>query len=67
MSDEIDSRTACQWVRCSRVTLLRWAKRLGLGRDLAGGKVFSPAEIERLRAAFHGAAGNPHWTKKTEE
>lgn len=42
-----------------RITISRWARRLGIGRKAGTCWVFTPAELDQIRSAAPGKRGNP--------
>ena len=45
-------------------TVRRWAQRAGLGRQLGGSLVLTPAEVARILELSPRRRGNPAWQKR---
>ena len=54
-------------IKCSKCTVHRWALRLNVGRLYGITRLFSDADISKIKSHVQQTAGNPDWiaSKKT--
>jgi hypothetical protein len=56
-----DTAAVCDQLGCDKSTVSRWATRLGIGQVLGRARVFTAADVRRIKRAWRGRAGNPNF------
>lgn len=62
----ISSREAAESIGCNKHTINRWAKRLGIGQVVGVSRVFTGADLDRLREVVRDQPGNPNFGRVPE-
>lgn len=57
-----NASAAAEEIGCSTATVTRWAHRLDIGQKVGVSIVLTRDEVEQIREAWCGKAGNPNWT-----
>lgn len=57
-----NASAAAEDIGCSVATVTRWAQRLDIGQKVGVSIVLTRAEVDQIREAWCGKAGNPNWT-----
>jgi hypothetical protein len=58
------TRDAMRVLGKSRNTILRWAKRLDVGRVCGNQRLFRPQDLAAIRERAHDGPGNPNFGRK---
>lgn len=58
------SREVAELIGCSKPTVTRAAKKLGVGTRIGQTLAFSKGEIEQIRKAVRKGPGNPNFRRK---
>lgn len=65
--DKLEMKDAVAATGLKRITISRWARRLGVGRKFGPVWMFTRDELDQIRSAAPGTRGNPSGWKAANE